>query len=107
MIGVQKIGTGPTFWWLGGVIETQPVTPIIILIGEGQRWAADAQESGWLRRAWARNREDGKARWGAHGISRILRSELPGRLVTRAAEPGLMSELPGRLVTRAAEPGEV
>ena len=94
------------------MIETQPVTPIIILIGEDQRWAADAQESGWLRRAWATNREDGKARWGAHGISRILRSELPGRLlpgrlVTRAAEPGLMSELPGRLVTRAAEPGEV
>ena len=59
--------------------------PIIIRIGEDQRWAADAQESGWLRRAWARNREDGKARWGAHGISRILRSELPGRLVTRAA----------------------
>ena len=67
------------------MIETQPVTLIIIRIGEDQRWAADAQESGWLRRAWARNREDGKARWGAHGISRILRSELPGRLVTRAA----------------------
>ena len=45
----------------GGVIETRPVTPIIILIGEDRLWAADAQESGWLRRAWTRNREDGKA----------------------------------------------
>ena len=52
MICNKKTSVGPAFWLRGGVIETRPVTPIIILIGEDQRWAAGAQASGCVTAAW-------------------------------------------------------
>ena len=36
----------------GGVIETRPVTRIIILMGEEHRWATDVQASGYVTAAW-------------------------------------------------------